>query len=327
MGLILPIASGKGGVGKSALAASLGAALARRGNAVVLVDLDLGASNLHTILGIRNPGAGMGDFIEKKADTLDAITIETEIPMLSFIPGDSFLPGTANLNYFMKLKIMKALEELPADYIILDLGAGTAFNVIDFFCLTNNGLIVTIPETTAILNAYSFLKFTLFRMISRQFPAKGEERKEIAAFLSEKIEGTDRSFNSLREVLSPHGEVAKEVVDRTIRGFTPRIIINRGTTSRDIDVGQKLRQIISRNLNIQVHFIGLIPESPEVVPSIFKGIPASVLYPDSPFSRSVFQLADKIKAFPSGSAPFPYFEDDDLDTLQADYHRATESGG
>ena len=327
MGLILPIASGKGGVGKSALAASLGAALARRGRSVILVDLDLGASNLHTILGIRNPGAGLGDFIAKKADTLESVVFETEIPMLSFIPGDSFLPGTANLNYFMKLKIMKALEELSADFIILDLGAGTAFNVIDFFCLTNSGLIVTIPETTAILNAYSFLKFTLFRMISRQFPAKGEERKEIAAFLSDKIEGTDRSFSSLRDLLSPYGEEAMAVIDRTIQGFTPRIIINRGTTSRDIDVGQKLRQIISRNLNIQVHFIGLIPESPQVVPSIFKGIPASVLYPDSPFSRAIFQLADKIKSFPSHSTPFPYFDDEDLDTLQSDYHRATALDG
>ena len=245
MGLILPIASGKGGVGKSVLAASLGAALARRGSTVVLADLDLGASNLNTILGIRSPGAGLGGFIAKKADSLESITLETEIPNLSFIPGDSLLPGTANLNYFMKLKIMKALEEFPADYIILDLGAGTAYNVIDFFCLTNSGLLVTIPETTAILNAYSFLKFTLFRMISRQFPAKGEERKEIAAFLTEKIEGTDRSFNSLRELLIPYGEEAMAVVDRTIRGFTPRIIINRGTTARDIDVGQKLRQIIS----------------------------------------------------------------------------------
>ena len=51
---IIPIASGKGGVGKSLLAANLSVALAEAGKKVILTDLDLGASNLHIFLGTNH---------------------------------------------------------------------------------------------------------------------------------------------------------------------------------------------------------------------------------------------------------------------------------
>ena len=71
---LLPIASGKGGVGKSVISANLGLALSRAdrsghpGRTVVLVDLDLGASNLHTFLGMKNKHAGIGALVWKKED-------------------------------------------------------------------------------------------------------------------------------------------------------------------------------------------------------------------------------------------------------------------
>ena len=59
---VLPIASGKGGVGKSLVAANLSVALAQAGKRVYLVDLDLGASNLHLLLGISGIKKGLGTY-------------------------------------------------------------------------------------------------------------------------------------------------------------------------------------------------------------------------------------------------------------------------
>ena len=149
MATIIPVASGKGGVGKTLLVSNLGVSLARRGKTVILVDLDLGSSNLHTLLGIKNRYPGIGSFIYKHESSLESLLVETGMPQLYLIPGDSLFPGTANLQYFMKLRIMKELSRLVADYVLLDLGAGSAYNTVDFFINTHNGLNVNPPQKTA----------------------------------------------------------------------------------------------------------------------------------------------------------------------------------
>ena len=63
---IIPIASGKGGVGKSFITANLAIALAKLGKQVIVADLDFGGSNLHTCLGIHNTHPGIGDFLRAR---------------------------------------------------------------------------------------------------------------------------------------------------------------------------------------------------------------------------------------------------------------------
>lgn len=65
-------------------------------------------------------------------------------------------PGTANMDASAKRRIVKALTAQETDYVILDLGAGTTYNTLDFYLLTYNSILVTTPELTSILNAYSF---------------------------------------------------------------------------------------------------------------------------------------------------------------------------
>jgi hypothetical protein len=115
MAILIPIGSGKGGVGKTVFTANLGAALAATGRTVILVDLDLGGANLHTCLGVRNKHPGVGSMVWKKEKHLEALVIPTGMDRLFLIPGDNLLPGTANLEYFTKRRIIKELGELTAD--------------------------------------------------------------------------------------------------------------------------------------------------------------------------------------------------------------------
>ncbi len=62
------VGGGKGGIGKSLIAASLGWQLARMGQQVVVVDADLGGANLHTCLGLPNPARTLADFIQRRVD-------------------------------------------------------------------------------------------------------------------------------------------------------------------------------------------------------------------------------------------------------------------
>ncbi len=327
MTTILPIASGKGGVGKTVFAANLGVALARYGKTVILVDLDLGGSNLHTCLGIRNRNPGIGSFINKKAESLESLVIPTETERLFFIPGDSLLPGTANLPFFMKQRILKELGSLVADYIILDLAAGSAYNTVDFFLASEVGLIVTTPETTSILNAYSFLKTTIYRIMYRSFPAKSEERSAIEQFVMEKVEGSDSSFANLIGILESLREGSGLIVSEQLKRFFPRVVLNKGRTGKDLSVGMRLRDIARKNIGIEMEYIGFLKDDQAVVQSVAARKPACLLAPQAEFSVGVDRVAQKVVAAPAIPGPVLYEANEDIEALRELIEQEREQNG
>jgi hypothetical protein len=129
--VIIPVASGKGGVGKTFIAANLALALAELGHRVVAVDLDFGGANLHSLLGISNRHAGIGDFLKARTAELEDLLVPAGAPNLSFLPGDGKTPFMANIAYAQKIKLMVRIRKLPADFILLDLGAGSSLGGIE----------------------------------------------------------------------------------------------------------------------------------------------------------------------------------------------------
>ena len=82
---IYSVGGGKGGVGKSIFSIALGTHFAYKGLTVSLVDLDLGASNLHTYLGIIKKTPTIGDFILKRVSSLEEILIKTLMKILGYL--------------------------------------------------------------------------------------------------------------------------------------------------------------------------------------------------------------------------------------------------
>ncbi len=326
MKTILPIAGGKGGVGKTMFTANLGIALAQAGKTCILVDLDLGSSNLHTCLGIKNRHPGIGNYIYKQEDSLESLVLPTDTPQLYFVPGDSLLPGTANLPYFTKKKLIREIGQLVADYILLDLGAGSSYNVIDFFLISNTGLIVTTPETTAILSSYSFLKGAVYRLLYRTFPAKSEERDIIQEFISRPLEGSPQSFTHLVNLLSEHSADSGLKAEEQLQHFFPRVILNIGTSSKDFSVGAKLREISRKNLSIPMEFIGFLPHDPGVSKSIITRVPYIIDNPDSKFSQGVQLVARKLTAGTFSTPPQLFDDDQDIQELQAQMEGPMKNG-
>ena len=119
----------------------------------------------------------------KKMPNLLIICYQLIIKDLNFIPGDAEMVGIANVSSLQKKKLVKELTSLDADYIIIDLGAGSAFNTIDFFMLSTFGIIVATPEITSILNAYAFLKNSIFRLMQ----AGLKKYKEVNAIFSKHL--------------------------------------------------------------------------------------------------------------------------------------------
>ena len=132
---IWAVGGGKGGIGKSVLSILISMALAEKGQDTVVIDGDLGGANLHTFMGIRTPSRTLNDFISRQYATLDEVCMGTEQKGLRIICGASEVLTLANLQYTQKVKILQAISKIEADHVILDLGAGTGFNTLDFFYL------------------------------------------------------------------------------------------------------------------------------------------------------------------------------------------------
>ena len=162
---IWAIGGGKGGVGKSLIAANLGVTLARKGSRVILVDLDLGGANLHTCLGVGMPRRTLGDFLERRVENIGDLVVETKIKRLGLISGAKDSLWVANLKHAQKRRFISKLLDLDADYIIVDLGAGTTFNTLDFFISADLCIVALVPEPTSIENVYRFIKSAFYRKL------------------------------------------------------------------------------------------------------------------------------------------------------------------
>lgn len=312
---VLPIASGKGGVGKTLVCANLGASLAKNGKTVVVVDLDLGASNLHTVLGVKNNHYGISALINKKETKLENLIVETNIPKLFIIPGDTLIPGTANIDFFSKRKILKELLQLKADYVLLDLGAGSSYNVVDFFLSSSAGLMVIVPEITSVLNAYSFLKTCAYRLLYTSFPAKSDARKIIQAFVNEKIEGSSNNFISLVNTLVTHFPEQGLKAKMLLEALYPRIIMNMGSNEADMQMGVRLRDISKKNLGINIEYSGFLPRSSELARSINERHPLVYSDPSHQYSQVMAMIASRLIASPACPIQTLYPGEEDLEMI------------
>ncbi len=316
MGVLIPIASGKGGVGKTVLTANLGAVLASYGKTVILVDLDLGGANLHTCLGVRNKNPGVGSIIWKKEKRIENLVVPTGVDRLFLVPGDNLLPGTANLDFFTKRRIMKELLELTADYVLVDLAAGSSYNIVDFWLMAPDGVLVTAPEIPAILNAYSFLKTAAFRLLFRSFRKGSEERDRIVDFVVNRVEGQGDTFLAFAEGLArggPGGPTASgEKALAELGRLRPRVVVNMGGGQDDAVIAQRLREISVRNLGVGMEYVSYIMRDPSVSASISDRTPLAVTAPDSPFARGVRSAAERIMKAPTAAAPGLELDDEDL---------------
>jgi len=161
----IPLGGGKGGIGKSLVASNLGVLLSQMGRRVVLVDADLGGANLHTCLGIPPPQKTLSDFVSRKVSDLSDVVTPTSIERLGLISGAMDFLGAANPKYTQKLRLLREIARLDVDNVIIDLGGGTGFNILDFFLIADHGVLTVVPEPTSIENAYRFIKAAYYRRL------------------------------------------------------------------------------------------------------------------------------------------------------------------
>lgn len=291
----IPVAGGKGGVGKSLFTANLALALAELHHDTVVVDLDLGGSNLHSFLGLSNQFPGIGDFLKARTAELENFLVPTKMPTLKFLPGDGRTPFMANIPTAQKLRLLSHLNRIPADYILLDLGSGSSFNTLDFFGISKTGFVVTTFEHPSLMNVLSFLKNFLYRTIER---IVGRENHQVRITLQEiykqPMTGPPVTAQYIQDQIAALNPELGEQVKKICSYYRPRFIFNRGEHPDTLRILQPLDKSLREIVSLQADYFGFIFEDPAVRESVRRGVPLVTAYRDSVASQSVLRVADRV---------------------------------
>ncbi len=288
------IGGGKGGIGKSIFTLGLGISLARLGQRIVVVDADLGGANLHTLMGVRYPSHTMEDFLLKRVPRLEDIIIETGVKGIGLICGADDILGAANPTYSQKVRILSQIEELDADIVLLDLGAGTSFNTLDFFNYSSGRICLLTSQATSLQNGYGFIKSALYRHISREF-AKDQEVLELL-WESDNKE-TEAQVTSLKEILDHLADTDPGLFARLshlLEDYQILLVVNQVKTERDTMSGLIIREVASKYLNIQPEILGHITHDVAVEAAVNLMIPFPLDKDESPPARDLRHIAQKV---------------------------------
>lgn len=287
----IAVGGGKGGVGKSIVAANLAIAIAEQGARVVLVDCDLGAANQHVLFGIDRPLPGLQALLDKKINSLDEAMTPTPHPNLHLVAGTGAAVGAANINHGEKKRILRRLRGIKADVVVIDVGAGVSYNVLDFFELGGQKLLVVNPQVTSIQTAYSFLKGAVLRTLHHH--AEKAEELELLAPATKSGEN-EKVSQILARIKERAPELAVDIT-RVLDRFGAQIIGNQVFDPSQAGIFHAISRMIQDFLGITVPILGTVRASRRIRESVNLRRPMMLGQRDDE-TRAFEQMAEALMA-------------------------------
>jgi flagellar biosynthesis protein FlhG len=289
---VIAVGGGKGGIGKTMVSANLGIALAKQGRRTVLVDVDLGGANLHTSLGVGQPIASLSDFLQARCQKLEEVMVPTGVPNLALISGAQDTLDAANPKHQHKTKLVRSLLTLDVDYLVLDLGAGTSYNVLDFWVIADHGLVVILPEPTSVENAYRFVKAAFYRRL-QHFEEQYGLGELISASLSQKAIRTPTEI--VNAVRARDAALAAKLAAE-LEAFSPKLVVNQARTPADKEVGKTVVSAWKKFFGLPMDYLGAISYDDEAWKAVRKRRPILLERPGSEASMGLMRVAENLIA-------------------------------
>ena len=285
------IGGGKGGIGKSVFTLGLGISLSRMGKKIILVDADLGGANLHTLLGVRFPPCTLEDFLLNRVDRLEDIVIDTQVEGIGLICGADDILGAANPTYAQKVRILKQIENLPADLVLLDLGAGTSYNILDFFNYSQGRICIMTNQATSLQNVYGFIKNALYRQITREF---AKDHDVLRLVLQTEATPSESKIESVKELLlqlQVGGEDRLRRFSQLLKTFELFLVVNMVKEDPDLQAARIIEKVCGSFLSVTPQILGHLSFDPAIEKAVNQMVPFPLNQQNSPAALDLKEIA------------------------------------
>lgn len=317
---IWSVAGGKGGVGRSLMAANLAIHLSRGGRKVVLLDLDLQGGNLHNYLGYTRLPRSLGDFASGSIAHLKDLLLETASKRLRLIGGLQ----RGDLRYdplaFVR-RVIAQLSGLPADIVIIDCGSGRSPEVLASFGSADLGILVTTPEPTAVESACLFTEAHLRARLAEAL--QPDQRAPIDSRMQE--EGLDPDTTPFRHLLSRIGTYdpqAGSSISESVRRTRIELLLNQAHGEGDEAAATSILTGFRKCFGLKVRITGVIEHDPAVLKSIQKRRALSKQFPNTASTKEIARAANRLLA--ASGRPFDETETEWEELNRIDCYRVLE---
>jgi len=290
---LIAIGGGKGGVGKTFISSSLAIFLSYMGFKTIILDLDLGASNLHTSLGIPPTQFTTQSLVLDPTILINEVAASTPFPNLTAISGATDALEIANITHRQKSQLLSRIFNAEADFIVMDLSAGTHTNTIDFFLTAQERALVITPDPTSIENAYRFMRTAFFRNVNR-YESQFNLKEDIDEILKHKVElGINNPSDLLRVVQSRKPQEGREL-QRLLRRYDHKIILNQTHSYKERELGHSIQSVCNRYFGIPTEYLGYVDYDYAVMQALKQRKHLLTEYPHSRLYTQLLTLAKSL---------------------------------
>ena len=280
------VAGGKGGAGRTLLAANMGIQIARLGRKVAVADLDLQGPGLHTCLGFGHAPRTVEGLLDTGGDDLPGLLLDTSVSGLKLLAGvrRSLDPSRRAL---LLERFLAACGSLPVDIVLLDCGSGRSPETLDLFRAARCGILVTTPEPAAFESLYLFVETLLRRVMETRLSSEDGARLSAALGRSEEAPGHHASFRTAVEGLRREDAGLCGRILEALRPLRLRLILNQVRGDTDAEIPGLLRAGFDKFFGLALHPAGSVEYDLSVLQSVQKRKPLAQQYPNSPAMQGI----------------------------------------